>query len=214
MNQEMVLLFFEVFLIGILAAMSPGPDFFIVMKNSLGFGRRIGMATALGIAVALFIHITYTILGFTYLMEKIPGIFTAIKLTGSLYLLWLGIQAIRSTPKPGHRQTESPQSNANKTFMQGFCEGFLCNVLNPKAALFFLSVFSQFISIDTDDWVRWFYGVEVVFAVGIWFLFLAAVISFQTFRECYERYSFWFDRCLGGILLYFAVVIVVSTIQS
>jgi RhtB (resistance to homoserine/threonine) family protein len=214
MKQEMVILFIEVFIIGILAALSPGPDFFIVMKNSLGFGCRIGMATALGVAFALFIHITYTILGFTYLMEKIPGIFAAIKLTGSLYLLWLGFQAIRSTPKNGHRQTEYQKSNANKTFMQGFREGFLCNVLNPKAALFFLSIFSQFISTDTDNWVRWFYGLEIVFAVGIWFLSLSAVISYRKFKEFYERYSYWFDRCLGGILIYFGVVIVVSTIQS
>ncbi|NGQ93585.1 LysE family translocator [Brevibacillus sp. SYP-B805] len=207
-------MFFEVFLIGILAALSPGPDFVVVMKNSLGFGRRIGIATAIGIAFALFIHITYTILGFTYIMEKVPSIFLTIKLMGSLYLLWLGFQAIRSAPPNGPRQTDTPQTTVAKTLLQGFREGFLCNVLNPKAALFFLSIFSQFISTDTGSWVRWIYGLEIVVAVGLWFVSLSAVISYRTFREFYERYHYWFDRCLGSILIYFAVVIVVSTITS
>ncbi|MFY0545001.1 LysE family translocator [Brevibacillus sp. H7] len=206
-------MYLEVFLIGILAGLSPGPDFFIVMKNSLGFGCRIGIATALGVAFALFIHITYTILGFTYILEKVPSIFLAMKLMGSLYLLWLGFQAIRSTPQNGHSETNYQKTNGNKTFMQGFREGFLCNVLNPKAALFFLSIFSQFISTDTGNWVRWIYGLEIVFAVGLWFISLSAVISYQKFRDFYGRYHYWFDRCLGGILIYFAVVIVASTIK-
>jgi RhtB (resistance to homoserine/threonine) family protein len=210
----MVILFIEVFIIGILAGLSPGPDFFIVMKNSLGFGSRIGIATALGVAFALFVHITYTILGFTYILEEVPSIFTAIKLMGSLYLLWLGFQAVRSAPQNGHLQTNFQKTNVNKTFVQGFREGFLCNVLNPKAALFFLSIFSQFISTDTGSWVRWIYGLEIVFAVGLWFISLSAIISYRKFRDFYERYHYWFDRCLGGILLYFAVVIVVSTIHS
>ncbi|WCN36346.1 LysE family translocator [Aneurinibacillus uraniidurans] len=208
------MLFVEVFIIGILAALSPGPDFFIVMKNSLGFGCRIGIATALGVAFALVIHITYTVLGFTYIMEKVPSLFTAIKLVGSLYLAWLGWQAIRSVPQHGHDQANHQKVNDNKTFMQGFREGFFCNVLNPKAALFFLSVFSQFISADTGNWVRWVYGSEIIVAVGSWFVLLSVIISYRKFREFYDRYNYWFDRCLGSILLYFAVVIVVSTIKS
>lgn len=208
------MLFVEVFIVGILAALSPGPDFFVVMKNSLGFGCRIGIATALGVAFALVIHITYTVLGFTYIMEKVPSIFTAIKLVGSLYLAWLGWQAIRSMPQHGHSQANHQKANGNKTFRQGFREGFFCNVLNPKAALFFLSVFSQFISVDTGNWVRWVYGSEIVVAVGSWFVLLSVIISYRKFRDFYDRYNYWFDRCLGSILLYFAVVIVVSTIKS
>jgi threonine/homoserine/homoserine lactone efflux protein len=64
-------MFFEVFFIGILAAVSPGPDFFIVMKNSLSFGRRIGISTALGVALALFIHVIYSRYLFTLFIHVI-----------------------------------------------------------------------------------------------------------------------------------------------
>jgi len=206
-------MFLEIFLIGILSGLSPGPDFFLVMKNSLGFGRRIGIATALGVASALFVHVTYTILGFTYIIEKIPSVFIAIKIAGSLYLLWLGFHAIRSVKQNKEPAENKLKINTDKNVKQGFREGFICNVLNPKAALFFLSIFSQFISADTVSWVRWIYGTEIVVAVGLWFTFISTVISYQKFRNYYERYSHWFDRCLGAILIYFAVFIVYSTIH-
>ncbi|MEH7035976.1 LysE family translocator [Priestia megaterium] len=206
-------MFLEIFLIGILSGLSPGPDFFLVMKNSLGFGRRIGIATALGVASALFVHVTYTILGFTYIIEKFPSIFIAIKVAGSLYLLWLGFHAIRSVKQNKEQAENELKINTDKNVKQGFREGFICNVLNPKAALFFLSIFSQFISSDTASWVRWIYGTEIVVAVGLWFTFISTVISYQKFRDYYERYSYWLDRCLGAILIYFAVFIVYSTIH-
>jgi threonine/homoserine/homoserine lactone efflux protein len=65
-------MYLEVFIVGILAALSPGPDFVVVTKNSLGIGRKFGIATALGIASALIVHITYTVLGFTIILEKSP----------------------------------------------------------------------------------------------------------------------------------------------
>ena len=207
-------MFVEIFLIGILSGLSPGPDFFLVMKNSLGFGRRIGIATALGVASALFVHVTYTVLGFTYIIEKIPSVFIAIKIAGSLYLLWLGFHAIRSVKQNKEQEEQGLKTNEDKTVKQGFREGFICNVLNPKAALFFLSIFSQFISADTASWVRWAYGTEIVIAVGLWFIFISTVISYQKFRNYYERYSHWFDRCSGAILIYFAVFIAYSTIHS
>ncbi|MGG2090742.1 LysE family transporter [Priestia aryabhattai] len=205
-------MFLEIFLIGILCGLSPGPDFFIVMKNSLGFGRRLGMATSLGVASALLIHVTYTVLGFTYIIEKFPSIFIAIKLAGSLYLLWLGFHAVRSV-RQAEQQDNDSRIDRDKSVQQGFREGFVCNVLNPKAPLFFFSIFSQFISADTATWIRWTYGMEIVLAVGLWFVFVSTVISYHKFRTFYERYSHWFDRCLGTILIYFAVAIIYSTIK-
>lgn len=87
----------QIFLVGLLAAMSPGPDFFIVMKNSLGFGSRVGIATAFGICLALVVHITYTIFGFAFILQKYPVVFILIQLLGAAYLIWLGWHAIQST---------------------------------------------------------------------------------------------------------------------
>lgn len=204
----------EVFLVGVLAALSPGPDFAVVLKNSLGIGRKYGIATALGIASALIVHITYTILGFTIILEKLPVIFNLIKLIGAAYLLWLGWQGIRSKAQAESLTNRKIERLLKPSMGQGFREGFLCNVLNPKSALFFLSVFSQFIGANTSNWMRWIYGGEIILAVGLWFILVAILISNTYFRRLYQQYMHWFDRGLGIILIIFAITIGITTVSN
>jgi RhtB (resistance to homoserine/threonine) family protein len=206
-------MYIEVFLVGVLAALSPGPDFVVVMKNSLGIGRKYGIATALGIASALIVHITYTILGFSIILEKSPVIFNVIKIIGAAYLLWLGWQGIRSKAQSESLQDIGIQRLLKPSTILGFREGFLCNVLNPKSALFFLSVFSQFIGNNTPNWMRWIYGGEIILAVGLWFILLAILISNNYLKKMYQQYMHWFDRGLGIILIIFAVTIGITTVS-
>ncbi|MEA1006584.1 MULTISPECIES: LysE family translocator [Bacillus amyloliquefaciens group] len=206
------MMYIEIFLIGLLAALSPGPDFFIVMKNSLSKGRKYGVVTAIGVASALIVHVTYTILGFTFILEKWPSVFRVIKFAGVLYLLWLGWNAIQSKPQSNKSTLENDKGQiGSSSIWKGFMEGFLCNVLNPKSALFFLSIFSQFIGNNTPGWVRWIYGGEVILAVGLWFVSIAGLISKEFFRNMYHRYMHLFDRGLGIILIIFAIIIGVTT---
>jgi RhtB (resistance to homoserine/threonine) family protein len=205
-------MYVQVFLIGVLAALSPGPDFVVVMKNSLGIGRKHGVATALGIAGALIVHVAYTILGFAFIMERFPSLFNFIKLVGAIYLLWLGYKSIRSKAQSESSNQITVEQNLNLSISQGFREGFLCNLLNPKAPLFFLSVFSQFLGHNTPDWMRWVYGGETILAIGLWFVLLAILISNNYFRNMYQRYMHWFDRGLGVILIIFAVTIGLTTL--
>jgi|SRR5690554_468545 len=207
-------MYFEVFIVGLLGGISPGPDFFVVVKNSLVKGRKIGSAAALGISLALTIHISYTILGFALIMQKNPVLFKLIQGAGAVYLIKLGLKAILSKRmlKPTIELDEdrllSIQPHRDTRFFQGFKEGFLCNMLNPKAALFFLSIFSQFLTAETPLIVQWVYGGEIIIAVGGWFLILAALISAPFFRRIYGQYHHWLDRFLGGALLYYALRII------
>ncbi|UOF89647.1 LysE family transporter [Fodinisporobacter ferrooxydans] len=207
-------MYVEIFLIGVLAAISPGPDFVVVMKNSLGIGRKYGIATALGIASALIVHVTYTILGFTIIIKKFPSLFNIIKLAGAIYLLWLGYKGIRSKAQSESSNEISIEQKLKPSIREGFREGFLCNLLNPKAPLFFLSVFSQFLGHNTSDWVRWVYGGETIFAIGLWFVSLAVLISNNYFRNMYQKYMHWFDRGLGVVLIVFAVTIGITAFSS
>ena len=198
-------MFLEVFLIGILAGISPGPDFFIVRKNSREHGKKIGIASALGIGAALLIHASYTILGLAIVIQTYVYVFKLIQILGACYLAYLGIQAIISTVSGKDVEFEHGNTGvSDKTFLQGFNNGFLCNILNPKAFLFFLSVFSQFISPETPHWMAWVYGLEVVVAVAGWFVILSMLASANRFQRVYNQCRKWLDRFFGGLLLYFA----------
>src|SRR5437762_3070197 len=88
--------FLTVFVISALAVMSPGPDFIIVTRNSLLYSKRVGIATALGIATGNLWWIAASILGISYVISRMVIAFTVLKWAGALYLINLGICALRS----------------------------------------------------------------------------------------------------------------------
>lgn len=203
-------MFAQVFLVGLLSGISPGPDFAVVMRNSLCNGRKTGMASALGIGTALGIHVTYTVLGFAVVLQHSPVLFRLIQLLGAAYLIWLGQRAFRTKKSNHGLDGVVCHPVGDRSFRVGFRDGFICNILNPKAALFFLSIFSQFLTPETPAWVQWVYGAEIMVAVGGWFVLLSIMISSRRFRDLYGAYSYWIDRALGTILLFFGLRIVVG----
>jgi RhtB (resistance to homoserine/threonine) family protein len=201
-------MYIEVMVIALLAGISPGPDFFLVTKNALGYGRKIGIASSLGIAAALAIHASYAILGLTIIMQNYRLIFEIIQLMGAAYLGYLGISTIISTLKSNFVGGENGNAEAKtKSFRNGFVNGFLCNILNPKAYIFFLSIFSQFMSRSTQLWIEWIYGLEVVVVIGAWFILLSFLISSPLFKNGYNKAKSWVERVFGIILVYFALKI-------
>jgi RhtB (resistance to homoserine/threonine) family protein len=205
-----VIMYFEVFTVGVLAAISPGPDFLVVTKNSLNNGPRVGVATALGISVALVFHITYTVIGFD-LIQNNYLIFKTIQILGSMYLIWIGLQLIKTSSGNDAGNIKKIDTNINfKNLLEGFKEGFMCNLLNPKAVLFFMSIFSQFLSINTTYVMKWILGLEIILTVGVWFIILSIFISSHKFRGIYLKYQYLFNRILGLILFYFAIKIILT----
>lgn len=125
--------------ISILITLAPGPDNLMVIGRSLARGQRAGLAFGLGCAAGCVTHIAWASLGVAALVRASNGLFLAIKLAGAAWLLWLGIQALRSggslTPAAG---------GAPRSGRQDFRQGFVANALNPKVGLFFLAFLPQF----------------------------------------------------------------------
>jgi len=206
-------MYVQVMIVALRAGMSPGPDFFLVMKNSLGYGRRAGIASAIGIAAALAVHASYTVVGLALIIQHYRWLFAAIQVFGALYLAYLGISTIVSTfRKKAEARANAPESIGSKSFRQGFMNGFLCNILNPKAFVFFLSIFSQFLTRDSSKLVELVYGIEVVTVIGAWFVLVATLASIASFRTLYRKIEKWLERFFGCVLLFFAVRIFKSAL--
>jgi len=173
-------------LINLLAAMSPGPDFLVVSKNSLAYSRKIGIGTALGVGAGIFVHVTYSIIGIGLIISKSILLFSAIKLLGAVYLVYLGMRLIFSTSQKS-AQDESHVLGSTKTFFAALREGFFVNALNPKASIFFVSLFSQFFSPGTPTWLQALYGIEAAFVVGLWFVCLAVMLTHKPVKKRIER---------------------------
>ncbi len=121
-------------LLGVLIVISPGADFVLVLRNSLNQGREAGVYSAIGISMAISIHIAYSMLGISYLISQNEWLFNLVRYLGAAYLVYLGIKGIFSSqPAPNSETIQQSEYSMWRFFMQGF----LCNLLNPKTMLFF-----------------------------------------------------------------------------
>ncbi len=193
--------FITVAIIGTLAVISPGPDFLVVTRNSLLYSKRVGLATALGIALGNIWWIAASILGISVLISQTVILFNLLKWLGVAYLLYLGIKSILAKKAAEESPTTTPRASKNLGWYQGFRIGFLTNVLNPKCALFFVSFFSVVITPDTPVFLQWTYGLEIMTIAVIWFSLLATVLSLPKIQQGFQRISLWFERVTGALLL-------------
>lgn len=166
--------------ITLLAAMSPGPDFIIVMKHALRL-RVNGYLASLGVATAIFVHVAYCIAGVGLIISQSIILFSVIKTIGAMYLLYLAWQLIRSKPRNG--EIELQQETKQVTLLQSYKEGLLTNVLNPKATLFFLAVYSQVVVPGTSIMTQVGYGAFMAFIVASWFCILSWSVNIPKVRK-------------------------------
>jgi len=195
-------------IVALLAAMSPGPDFLVVSKNSVGHSRKIGVMTALGVAAGNCVHVTYTVIGIGLIIASSVLLFSAIKLAGAVYLVYLGVHLM--TEKQDLAETALPAS-APLSAWAAFRQGFFTNVLNPKATLFFISVFSQFVSPSLPFSVRTLFGVEAVTVIGLWFVVLAVVLTFPLMRALIGKVQQRVLKFMGAALLLLGVKVALSS---
>jgi RhtB (resistance to homoserine/threonine) family protein len=187
-------------IIGLLAVMSPGPDFLIVTRNSLLYSKRVGLCTAFGIAIGTMWWVAASLLGISLLISKMVLLFNILKWFGAAYLIYLGIKSFRAkkTTLANANGESAPESISP---LKGFLMGLGTNFLNPKAALFFVSFFSIIVTTKTPMLLRMGYGLEISLIALIWFSLLATVLSTSRIKEAFERISIWFNRVTGAILI-------------
>lgn len=203
--------FMTVALVHLLAVASPGPDFAVVVRESVTQGRRVGSWTALGVGCGIFVHVAYSLLGIGLIVSQSIVLFNLFKWLAAGYLLYLGWRALRARPMSLDTADEV-DTTSDRSPWQAFVVGFVTNGLNPKATLFFLSLFTVVISADTPLWVQAGYGVYLAGATALWFLLVAWLFSRGRVRAGFARMGHWFDRLTGAVLIGLGVRLVVSEI--
>lgn len=138
MNHVEQLWLFFALVFGIMVL--PGLDMAFVLGSTLAGGRRRGFAALAGIVAGGVCHVVMTALGISVLLKWIPGAFNALLLAGALYIAWIGLSLMRSDAAPTMRP-DAPRRSHAATFRQGM----LTCLLNPKAYLFMLAIFPQFL---------------------------------------------------------------------
>ncbi|MCG7631222.1 LysE family translocator [Gordonia McavH-238-E] len=168
-----------------LAFVIPGPDWFIVMRHAAN-SRDAGLAAALGCLTGLLVHMRSAALGISALLVASAYAFAVVKILGAVYLVVLGLQALRDARRRWRNSSDAPAPtdappSTPSNLPRLWAQGFGANVLNPKAALFFVAVLPQFLTPDTTIAPQVMVLGLVVVGIGLlWYaVFVLAIARFR-----------------------------------
>lgn len=181
------------------ALVSPGPDFAIIVRNSLIYSRKTALITALGVACGIVVHITYTLFGLAYIISQNAWLFKILTYFGAGYLLYLGYKGIRV--KKGSLKIGNTTHHKDINPIAAFRTGFLTNALNPKAMLYFLSIFTVFLSPETPSLIILLFGIISFVLTFLWFGFVAFCFSSLKLRNYFSSMTHIIERVTGGLLI-------------
>lgn len=191
-----------------LALLSPGPDFAMILKQSITYGKRASIISSIGIGLGISVHVIYTILGIGLIISKSIIFFNIIKYLGAIYLIYIGYKSLKSTGMKLQTDVSLIKNDISDT--KSFMIGFLCNALNPKATLFFLSIFTVVVSIDTPMYIQVFYGIFCIFTTMLWFIGTSLILSQKRVRSFFNSFGKWFDRVVGVVLITLGIKVALS----
>ncbi|MBM3225876.1 MAG: LysE family translocator [Candidatus Tectomicrobia bacterium] len=180
----------------LLAAAAPGPDFAFVTRQALMYGRKAGLLASLGIALGLAIHISYAAAGLAAVVVHSLAWMTVLKYIGGAYLLFLGIKGLRARLSLAWQDGVSRTACAPSTIQQVLV-GLLCNALNPKAPIYFLSLFTVVLSPDLPLPTLAFYGVWIMLLQLLWFSTMTLCFTHTAVRSRFLAVGHWIDRAFG-----------------
>ncbi len=180
---------------------TPGADTMLVVRNVLQGGRAHGMVTTVGICSGLLVHATLSAVGLSVLLLHSATAFHVVKIGGAAYLAWLGWQslrgALRSTRPAGDEASAAPVGLRRRLL-----EGFLCNVLNPKVAVFYLALLPQFIGPTDPVLAKALLLAGIHYAEGIvWLIGVSLVVDRARRFVLQARVRCWLDALCGAALL-------------
>ena len=133
----------QLVLICIMGAMSPGPSLAVILRNTISGGRTQGVMSGIGHGLGITFYAVVTVAGLVAIINTIPHFYSIAQVAGSFFLIWLGVRMIISFFKNDYAPNKKIQSKYSAH--QGFLEGFMIAILNPKIAAWLLALFSQFV---------------------------------------------------------------------
>jgi len=199
--------------IHLLAVASPGPDFAVILKQSVRYGRRSAVFTSLGIGTGILLHVAYSLVGIGILIASSPYLFTLLKFIAAAYFCYLAWHGLRATAPVEQQLDLTVKADDHPSDKKSFITGFLVNGLNVKATLFFVSLFSMVISTTTPFAIKLGYGLYMAVATALWFSSLSYLISIKNFRQLLVQKGYWLERFMGLVLLLIAIELLLSSIN-
>ena len=207
----MLMLFLMVAMMHMIALASPGPDFFFVSQTAASRSRKEAMMGVIGITLGVAVWAAVALMGLHLILQKMAWLHQIITVGGGLYLCWMGWQLLksaRSKKQDGGAETDVAVAlpARGRTFMRGL----LTNLSNPKAVIYFGSVFSMFVGDSVSGGERLGIFLLIVVETLAWFSLVALVFALPKMRRGYQRLAKWIDGVAGVLFTGFGIHLIIS----
>ena len=195
--------FVQVFSVCLLGAMSPGPSMVVVINNAIFKGRYNGILTSIGHGIGIAIYATFAVLGLGLIIETNIFIFNSLQIISIIFLVFIGAKSILNKEKLNLEKKDIKENTIS------FLQGFSISILNPKILVWFIAIYSQFMSINNEL----LFNIYLVVIAGIvdacWYIFLTLVVTtasalgfFQTKIMLIQKIQGFFIIALGMVLFF------------
>ena len=192
----------SVSLIAIFMAVSPGADFVMVTRNSIFYSRKAGLYSSLGISLAIWVHVAYSIAGLAIIISQSIVLFSLIKYLGAAYLIYIGWKTFKSK---SNLNMEQKTVFKELSRLAAFKIGFITNFLNPKTTIFFLSIFTQVVNPQTPLWLQIIYGAIISLTHLFWFSCVSIFLSQPAMLNKFQEWKNSIEKAIGMLLIGFGL---------
>ena len=198
-------LFLTIAIVQIVALVTPGPDFFFVSQLAASRSRREALAGVVGIALGVAVWAALALLGLQILLHRLAWLERGIAILGGAYLCWMGLQMLRAAWKATPDAAVPAVDVQGSSPWRALIRGLATNLANPKAAIYFASIFSAFVGEGMATPARWGLWAMVTVETMLWFTVVAAIFALPAMRRGYVRASRWIDGGAGTIFTLFGL---------
>ena len=180
----------------------------MISRNSLIYSRRSGIYSAVGLGLGMAVHATYSLIGIGLIIAQSIVLFSILKFIGAAYLIYFGYKCLCA--KAADVQNFSSKKREDLSKLAAIKIGFLTNILNPKATLFFLALFTQVVSPQTPKFIQIIYAAEMSLMTFLWFAFVCVILSHKRVQAKFFLAQHWFERFFGALLIALGIKVALS----
>ena len=197
--------FLTIAIVQLVALVTPGPDFFFVSQLAASRSRREAAAGVVGIALGVAVWAALALLGLQLLLHRLAWLERGIAILGGAYLCWMGLQMLRASWKAKADAVAPVVDVRGSSPGKALLRGLATNLANPKAAVYFASIFSAFVGDGMGGAARWGLWAMVTVETFLWFAVVAGIFALPAMRRGYVRASRWIDGGAGAIFTLFGL---------
>lgn len=197
-------LLIQIVFVCLLGAMSPGPSMMVVINNAIFKNKFNGILTALGHGFGIGIYALFAVIGVGIVIETNILIFNSLKILSVIFLLYLGIQSIIKKNQINFEDTNI------KFGIESFFQGFTISILNPKILIWFIAIYSQFMSLNNDIYFNLSLVLIASIVDALWYLLLVNVVTSKGILELLKNKSYLIQRIVGCLFIVISIFLLID----